>query len=128
MPNSKTAAVVLGIIFIAVGIIGFIPNPLVSDTGIFVTNGVHNLVHILTGGVFLLALLLPGKESLIINTIGAGYVLVSLLGFMTSGDYMLGMIHLNLADKYLHVGLAVAILAVGKLSPSPMEVKTSAQS
>ncbi|PCI75415.1 MAG: TonB-dependent receptor [SAR86 cluster bacterium] len=124
MPNSKTASVVLGITFIAVGIIGFIPNPLVSDTGVFVTNG----VHILTGGVFLLALFMSGKESLIINTIGGAYVLVSLLGFMTSGDYMLGMIHLNLADKYLHVGLAVAILAIGKLPPNPRKVTTTTES
>lgn len=124
MPNAKTSAVILGIIFVAVGVIGFIPNPLVSDNGIFVTNAIHNIVHILTGGVFLLALKLPGKETLIINAIGGAYVLVSILGFMTSGDYMLGMIHLNTADKFLHVGLAIAILAIGQLSPNPSEVAT----
>lgn len=120
MPNSKNSAVILGAIFIAVGFVGFTPNPLVSSDGIFVTNAMHNVVHILTGGVFLLALIMPGKESLIIKSIGGAYVAVSVLGFLTGGDYMLGMIHINTADKYLHVGLAIAILAIGMLSPRPV--------
>jgi uncharacterized membrane protein YbaN (DUF454 family) len=44
--NAKTAAVVLGIVFLAVGILGFFPNPLVSPTGLFVVNTTHNIVHL----------------------------------------------------------------------------------
>ena len=33
--SAKTAAIVLGAVFILVGILGFIPNPLVSPTGLF---------------------------------------------------------------------------------------------
>ena len=43
--NAKTAAVVLGIVFLAVGILGFFPNPLVSPTGFFVVNTTHNIIH-----------------------------------------------------------------------------------
>jgi len=35
---------------------------------------------------------------------------VSALGFVTSGDTMLGLVHINLADRWLHVFLAAAIL------------------
>ena len=44
--NAKTAAVVLGIVFLAVGILGFFPNPLVSPTGFFVVNTTHNIIHL----------------------------------------------------------------------------------
>jgi hypothetical protein len=51
--NAKTAAVVLGIVFLAVGILGFFPNPLLSPTGLFVVNTAHNLVHLISGAVLL---------------------------------------------------------------------------
>jgi uncharacterized membrane protein YbaN (DUF454 family) len=44
--NAKTAALVLGIVFLAVGILGFFPNPLVSPTGLFVVNTAHNIIHL----------------------------------------------------------------------------------
>ncbi len=47
--NAKTAAIVIGVIFLAVGILGFFPNPLVSPTGLFAVNTVHNLIHIVSG-------------------------------------------------------------------------------
>ncbi|GJM14422.1 MAG: hypothetical protein DHS20C12_28250 [Pseudohongiella sp.] len=118
MPNSKISAIVLGMTFVAVGILGFIPNPLVSETGIFVTNAMHNLVHLITGGVFLLAMVMPGKETRIITGIGAAYVVVSIVGFLTGGDTMLGLIHINQADKWLHVALAIGILGIAYLAPA----------
>jgi len=115
MLNSRSLAVLFGAVFIFVGIIGFIPNPLVHSDGLFVTNALHNVVHVITGGVFLLALAIPGNESKVILGIGVAYVLVSILGFMTSGDYLLGIIHINQADRWLHLFLAAVILAAGKI-------------
>ena len=53
--NTRTVSLLFGVIFVAVGILGFTPNGLVSEDGIFAVNAVHNLVHILTGMVFLVA-------------------------------------------------------------------------
>lgn len=116
MLNSRSLAILFGTVFIIVGILGFIPNPLVHAEGIFTTNTMHNLVHVITGGVFLLAIAVPGNEHKVIMSIGVGYVLVSILGFVTSGDYLLGVIHINQADRWLHMLLAVVILAAGKYS------------
>lgn len=114
MINIKMVALVLGAVFIAVGILGFIPNPLVSPTGLFAVNVMHNLVHVLTGLAFVLgSVLLPGKEALLVKSIGVAYFAVAILGFFTSGDMLLGIVHINEADRWLHLGLAIAILAAG---------------
>ncbi|TNE47329.1 MAG: DUF4383 domain-containing protein [Sphingomonadales bacterium] len=115
MIDSKLLARVLGGTFVAVGILGFIPNPLVSPDGLFAVNTMHNLVHVITGFGFL-AGAMAGKSRATILGIGIAYVAVALLGFVTTGDMLLGMIHINEADRWLHAGLAVAILAGGFIS------------
>ena len=52
MLSSKNITIVFGSTFILVGLLGFIPNPLVSANGIFEVNAMHNLVHLLTGAAF----------------------------------------------------------------------------
>jgi hypothetical protein len=121
----------LGATFILVGLVGFIPNPLVSSEGIFVTNAMHNLVHVATGGAFLAVLLVPGKIRQGIIAIGIAYAVVAVLGFMTSGEYLLGLVHINQADRFLHVLLAAAILVAGVTArempavPAQLERKSS---
>ncbi|MDT3685524.1 MAG: hypothetical protein RO009_10845 [Pseudorhodoplanes sp.] len=46
--TTKTVALIFGIVFIVGGILGFVPNPLVSPTGIFAVNTAHNLVHLVS--------------------------------------------------------------------------------
>ena len=116
MFNSRNIALVFGVTFVAVAVLGFIPNPLVSPHGLFAVNLAHNLVHLVTGLAFIAgALVFPGREDRIIKVIGALYSLVAVLGFATSGDMLLGVIHINSADRWLHLGLAVAILGAGFL-------------
>lgn len=116
--TAKTAALVIGIVFIAVGILGFIPNPLVSPTGLFAVNTMHNLVHLISG-IVLLAGLYSFGASLALKIVGIVYALVAILGFFIVGEdgMMLGMIHVNDADKWLHVVLAVVILLAGFALP-----------
>ncbi|MEQ8313017.1 MAG: DUF4383 domain-containing protein [Gammaproteobacteria bacterium] len=116
MSISKLLALIFGVTFVSVGLIGFLPNPLVSAEGLFVTNTMHNLVHVLTGGAFLLAALMPGRESTLILGIGAAYVAVAALGFLTRGDQLLGIVHINQADRWLHAFLAAAILLAGRIA------------
>ena len=96
------------------GIIGFVPNPIVSAQGIFVVNLMHNVVHILTGVAFLAGGLLGnngGRATIL--AIGVCYVAVAVVGFLTFGDMLLGMVHINQADRWPHVFLAAGILATG---------------
>lgn len=120
--NIRNVCLFFGWTFVAVGILGFIPNPLVSSDGYFVVNGLHNLVHLATGAAFIFgAALCRDKEALVVMSIGIAYFGVAGLGFITSGNMLLGMIHINEADRWLHLGLAFAILLPGLLLRNAQE-------
>ena len=109
MLSSKLIANLLGATFIFAGLLGFVPNPIVAPDGIFAVNAAHNLVHVLTGAAFI-AGAWAGHARLTILVIGIAYVAVTALGFATTGNTLLGLVHINLADRWLHAFLAVAIL------------------
>lgn len=120
--NTRTISILFGIIFIGVGLLGFVPNPVVSENGIFAVNTMHNLVHVLTGLALLIAIFkFPGFESRILKITGLAYVLVTIIGFLTSGNMLLGLIHINVADRWLHLALAVVIFAAGYLPQRRIE-------
>ena len=115
MLSAKFLTTLFGATFIFAGLIGFVPNPLVAPDGIFAINAAHNIVHILTGVAFLIGSAL-GFARMTLLGIGVAYVVVTIVGFLTTGDYLLGFIHINLADRWLHAGLALAILVAGFIS------------
>jgi uncharacterized protein DUF4383 len=115
--NAKTAALILGVVFVLVGILGFIPNPLVSPTGVFVVNTAHNLVHIVSGLALLAGAYTKIGASLTLKIIGVIYAVVAILGLVMGGNMLLGLVAVNHADHWLHVALAVVILAAGFLLP-----------
>lgn len=106
---------IFGVTFVLVGILGFVPNPLVSPDGIFAVNTAHNLVHILTGAGFLFgAIKFAHNGGNTLRLIGALYAVVAVLGFFVQdGGMLLGLVHINHADKWLHLALAAAILSAG---------------
>lgn len=114
MINARLVCIILGAIFILVGLLGFTPNPLVSETGLFAVNTAHNLVHILAGGVFIGgALIITGHESKVLKAMGLGGIAVTLINFLAENDTMLWIIQANEADRWLHLVLALAVLATG---------------
>ena len=118
MISSKQVCVAFGAAFVLAGVLGFVPNPLLAPDGVFAVNTMHNLVHLLTGAAFLAGgLLLPGKEQATVVTVSVAYLGVAVLGLLTSGDWLLGVVRLNEADRWLHVGLAVAMLTAAFVLP-----------
>jgi len=126
MLDSRKIGIVFGGVFIVVGLLGFIPNPLVSPHGVFAVNLAHNLVHILTGVIFIILVMrFKDKEDVVIKSLGAVYMVVAVIGFFTTGDKLLGFVHINDADRWLHFGLAVAIIGAGFLfKPTQSRVST----
>jgi hypothetical protein len=120
--NAKMAAMVLGIVFVIVGALGYVPNPIVGPDGIFLTNSTHNLVHIGSGIVLLLGAYSPLGASLTLRVVGIIYALVAAVGFVM-GDNMFGIV-MNPADHWLHVVLAIVILYAGFGLPG--EARTAA--
>jgi hypothetical protein len=117
--NTQIAGLVFGAIFVLTGVLGFVPNPLVSANGLFAVNTAHNMVHVITGGVFLLgAVRCADKTDVVFKSVGSAYVLVTVLGFLAKGNMLLGIVHINQADRCLHLGLAIVILATGLVLPN----------
>ncbi len=118
--TAKTAALVIGIAFLAVGLLGFIDNPIIgeSDQAIFYTDTFHNFVHIASGALFvIIALVAPAYARIGLIIFGIVYLLLGVLGFFSIGSdgmtMLLGVLHVNGADNYLHIGLGVVILLAG---------------
>ncbi|HEX8331829.1 MAG TPA: DUF4383 domain-containing protein [Segetibacter sp.] len=120
--NTKTASVIMGIAFIAVGLLGFFQNPIIGDShgAIFHTDTVHNMVHVVSGVLFLLiAFAAPARAALFSKVFGVVYLLLGVIGFATIGSsgmtHLLGFLPVNGADNYLHIGLGIVIFLAGLL-------------
>lgn len=120
--NTRAASLIIGVVFIAVGLLGFIPNPIVGDShdAIFHADAVHNMVHIISGALFLtVALAAPARAGLFLKVFGVVYLLLGIIGLVTIGSEgmteLLGFLPVNGADNYLHMGLGIAIFLAGML-------------
>lgn len=118
----KTAALLFGIVFLAVGVLGFVPaatTPMEGMDGgmllgIFHVNAAHNYVHLASGAVFLLCGLAgAGPSRMFFKIFGIVYAIVAIMGFMSGDKPLLGLISNNMADVYLHCVLAAVMLLIG---------------
>jgi len=85
----------------------------VGMNGIFMTNGAHNIVHILLG-IVLLGGAKMGNAQRMLLVVGVIYLIVAVLGYFTPGNMLLGMVMVNPADHYLHLLLAVVLLGASQ--------------
>jgi Domain of unknown function (DUF4383) len=113
----KTAAILFGIVFLLVGVLGFVPGITTTGQmllGIFHVNAVHNIVHLLSGAVALITgLTSTAAARTYFRVFGIVYALVAILGFFTGYGLLLGLISNNMADTWLHVLIALVALALG---------------
>jgi hypothetical protein len=126
---ARLYAGVVGATLVAAGIIGFLYNAqFTSDQsvrdavlGILDVNGWHNIVHILTGLLGVLAFRAGnGAARTYALGIGAVYVVVAIWGFaIGSGDSILGIIPINTEDSILHLLLGVTGVGAGIISAAP---------
>lgn len=114
---AKTLALVFGIVFVLVGLLGmFVPNPLVGPGALFDTNQAHDIVHLLFGIILLVvAFAAPMKSALWLKILGVIYLIVALAGFVMApgGGMLFGLIEANDADHWLHILLGIVLLLAG---------------
>ena len=131
---SMLYAGVAGATLVVAGIIGFFYNAtFTSDEsvrdavfGLLEVNGWHNVVHILTGVLGLLAFR-AGAHSARTYALGLGvfYLVVAAWGFMLGdGESILSIVPVNTEDNILHLLLGVA--GVGAALATPAEARASA--
>jgi Domain of unknown function (DUF4383) len=116
----KTLGILFGIVFLAVGILGFVPGITNNEMllGIFHLNAAHSVVHIVSGAIFLFASMSGAAGArLWFQIFGVIYAIVAVLGFMNGDQPILGLISSSMNNTWLHVVLAVAMLAIGFGSP-----------
>jgi hypothetical protein len=131
MQNASPArlyALVVGGVLVAAGIIGFFYESTFTDDesvrdavfGILDVNGWHNVVHIATGGLGLLAFVAGAYAARAYAFgLGAVYILVAVWGFIVGdGDAILSIIPVNTEDNVLHLLIGLAGLAAGAASPA----------
>ncbi len=97
---------ILGIIFIVLGIVGFI----LPMEAIFHLTPMHNIVHLLSGVIGVAASSNESKSALFAKVFGFVYLGVAVLGLFT--HEFLGIVFL-LADNILHFLIAFASIYVG---------------
>ena len=117
----KKVSIVLGVVFVLVGVLGMISTPIVGHeaTSYFMTNIIHDVVHLVIGLVLLyVALKKDSVLAVTLKTVGVVYLLVAALGFVavetvSNTGSILGLVAVNTADNWLHVVLGVVILGLG---------------
>jgi hypothetical protein len=123
-PARLYATLVGGTLVIA-GIIGFFYssafNTQAADVdnafGILAVNGWHNVVHILTGALGLLAAGYAARTYAL--GLGAVYLVIAAWGFIIGdGDFILGFIPVNTEDNVLHLILGLLGLGAGAATPA----------
>ena len=112
---AKTVCKILGVVFLLVGLCGFIAPTLL---GAHLTP-IHNVIHIVSGAIALyfgFAGTLAGAKTFCL-VFGVVYLALGILGLaLGTGDdrmWMLGPLHFGNADHGIHVLLGVIFLAGG---------------
>ena len=123
----QTATLAVGSVFLAVGILGFIPGITADyDTmtfasedsdaellGIFEVNVLHNLVHLLFGIAGIVAARAFDSSRLFLIGGGVIYALLWIYGVIVDFDSGANFVAINTADNWLHFLLAVAMIGLG---------------
>lgn len=101
---------IFGVVLTLVGVAGFFMQPV---AGLFDVNVAHNVVHIASGIVALVAVSMSYRYArLYLMVFGVVYGLVAILGLLNV-QVVTDLLMLNVADNYLHVAIALVCLVVG---------------
>jgi uncharacterized membrane protein YiaA len=125
----QKAALIVGIVFLVVGIAGFIPGLTVdldelqpagyeSDAlllGLFQVSILHNALHLLFGAAGVLCAAAVRSSRVFLIAGGLVYVALWVYGLFAAGDQVANVVPVNVADNWLHLGLAVAMILLGFL-------------
>ncbi len=126
--NTRTFALLFGIVFLAVGVLGFVPgmvHPPMGDhdvtmtqnygdlLGLFPVNLLHNVVHIIFGLWGLAASRSLGGSIGYARAVAVIYALLTVLGLLDATNTTFGLIPIYGNDVWLHAVLALVAAYFG---------------
>jgi Domain of unknown function (DUF4383) len=134
--NTKAFALILGVVFLAVGVLGFVPaavqpysGPALSFDknqgdllGLFPVNLLHNCVHLLFGVLGVMAFMSGSAASkTFAQVVGVAYILLAILGAVPVDIVRttFGFIPIHGNDIWLHALIGVVASYVGFAAPAP---------
>lgn len=120
-------SVAVGVVFILVGVAGFIPGLTHSAEhlqaagmgseallfGVFQVSVLHNIVHFAFGVWGLIAAVTAPASRIYLIVGGLIYLVLWIYGLIAVGNDQLNFIPLNDADNWLHLGLATGMVVLG---------------
>ena len=126
--NARSFALIYGIVFLAVGILGFgvVPGLLEAQSGSglqvsgmllgkFHVNGAHNIIHILFGLWGLAASRSLGGAVGYFKVVAVLYILLAVLGLIEATKHGFGYVELGGYNVYLHAALGAVAAIFGFL-------------
>lgn len=123
----QKTSVTMGTVFILVGIAGFIPGLTHSAEhlqaagpgsealllGVFQVSVLHNIVHFGYGVWGLIAAVSAPASRIFLIIGGLIYLVLWIYGLIAVGNDQLNFVPFNEADNWLHLGLAIGMVALG---------------
>jgi hypothetical protein len=125
----QLAAMVVGVVFLLIGILGFIPGITTNFDqltfaghtsgalllGVFAVSVLHNLVHLAFGIAGLaMARTVSGARAFLLGG-GIIYAVLWLYGLIIDQDSAVNFVPINTAVNWLHLVLAIGMIALGVL-------------
>jgi hypothetical protein len=118
--STRRFATILGLLFLTVGIAGFVPplvwpaqgGALATDSGhgllfgVFPVNAAHNGVHLLFGLWGLAAARAAGTAMFYARSVAVLYALLTVMGMIPGPDDLFGLVPLYGNAIWLHLGVA----------------------
>jgi len=128
--DTRRFALILGVVFTLVGILGFVPginqmhhaddhHLIVTGPGtgyllgLFHVNVLHNLVHILFGAMGIAMARSAGSAVLYARIVAIGYGLLTVMGLVPALNTTFGLIPIHGADVILHALIAAVAAYFG---------------
>ena len=116
----RSLALFFAAAFVLGGTLGFVPGVTQNGLyfGIFVVNTAHNVMHIASGVIFIIASALgAGAARSWFQAFGIFYAAMAAMGFAVGDGMICGLISNNRYDSWGHAGLALAMLLIGFAIP-----------
>ena len=113
---AKKSALLFGIIFVIVGILGFFMNPVI---GFITADALSSIIHIIAG-ILLLAMASKPSAAGTLKTIGIVYVIFAILGFLQGTTVLFGVFATSMATSWFYLVVGIIIAALGFASKKGM--------